>query len=103
MVPDLCACFGIELTINHIAAIYYHDFFQLDLKTAGLFGVMNLFERTVSDFFGDKAGFKCDLKDRVGFLGVVLSMEDIALILLSQMTLLSLAIGTMILLAYLPK
>ncbi|WP_205603593.1 NarK family nitrate/nitrite MFS transporter [Cyclobacterium sp. SYSU L10401] len=95
------ACFGIELTINNIAAIYYHDFFQLDLKTAGLiaglFGVMNLFARTLGGFFGDKAGIRWGLKGRVGFLGVVLLVEGIALILFSQMTLLSLAIGTMIL------
>lgn len=69
------ACFGIELTINNIAAIYYHDFFQLDLKTAGLiaglFGVMNLFARTLGGFFGDKAGIRWGLKGRVGFLGVV--------------------------------
>lgn len=95
------ACFGIELTINNIAAIYYHDFFNLDLKTAGLiaglFGVMNLFARTLGGFFGDKAGIKWGLKGRVAFLGIVLLVEGIALLLFSQMTLLPLAIGTMIL------
>ncbi|MBD3627805.1 NarK family nitrate/nitrite MFS transporter [Cyclobacterium sp.] len=95
------ACFGIELTINNIAAIYYHDFFNLDLKTAGLiaglFGLMNLFARTLGGFFGDKAGIKWGLKGRVGFLGIVLLVEGIALVVFSQMTLLPLAIGTMIL------
>ena len=28
------ACFGVELTINNVAALYYHDQFQLDVKTA---------------------------------------------------------------------
>src|SRR5690606_33571028 len=44
------ACFGVELTINNIAAIYYKDYFHLDIKTAGLiaglFGLMNLFARS---------------------------------------------------------
>ena len=54
------ACFGVELTINNIAALYYFDRFDLDLKTAGLiaglFGLMNLFARTLGGFFGDKFG-----------------------------------------------
>ncbi|UCS95272.1 NarK family nitrate/nitrite MFS transporter [Echinicola marina] len=95
------ACFGIELTINNIAAIYYHDYFQLDIKTAGLiaglFGLMNLFARSVGGMFGDKAGIKWGLKGRVGLLGVVLLIEGLALILFAQMTILPLAIGTMIL------
>ncbi|GGZ28975.1 MFS transporter [Echinicola pacifica] len=95
------ACFGIELTINNVAAIYYHDFFQLDLKTAGLiaglFGLMNLFARSLGGMFGDKAGIKWGLKGRVGFLGAVLLIEGLALVLFAQMTALPLAIGTMIL------
>jgi NNP family nitrate/nitrite transporter-like MFS transporter len=95
------ACFGIELTINNVAAIYYHDYFKLDLKTAGLiaglFGLMNLFARSLGGFFGDKAGIKWGLKGRVSFLGAVILIEGLALILFSQMTLLPLAIGTMIL------
>ncbi|MCP3996204.1 MAG: MFS transporter, partial [bacterium] len=43
------ACFGIELTINNIAALYYMDYFDLGIKTAGLvaglFGLMNIFAR----------------------------------------------------------
>ncbi|WP_257666294.1 MFS transporter [Parapedobacter tibetensis] len=95
------ACFGIELTINNIAAIYYHDFFKLDLKTAGLiaglFGLMNLFARSLGGIYGDKIGIKWGLKGRVLFLGGVVFVEGLSLILFSQMTFLPLAIGTMIL------
>lgn len=94
------ACFGVELTINNIAAIYYHDFFKLDLKTAGiiagLFGLMNLFARSMGGYFGDKAGLKWGLKGRVVLLGGVLFLEGISLILFSRMTALPLAIGTMV-------
>ena len=38
------ACFGVELTINNIAALYYRDSFSLDIKTAGL--IAGLWART---------------------------------------------------------
>lgn len=94
------ACFGIELTINNIAAIYYHDYFNLDLRMAGLiaglFGLMNIFARSLGGYFGDRAGIRFGLKGRVIFLGCVLFGEGLALILFSKMAILPLAIGTMI-------
>ncbi|WP_373496188.1 NarK family nitrate/nitrite MFS transporter [Aquiflexum sp.] len=94
------ACFGVELTINNVAAIYYHDYFKLDLKTAGLiaglFGLMNIFARSMGGYFGDKAGVKHGLKGRVMLMGGLLFFEGIALLFFSQMTWLPLAIGSMI-------
>ncbi|UGU16893.1 NarK family nitrate/nitrite MFS transporter [Sinomicrobium kalidii] len=95
------ASFGIELTINNIGAIYYKDYFDLDLKTAGLiaglFGLMNLFARSLGGYFGDKAGIKWGLKGRILFLFTVLILEGIMLITFSQMRLLPMAIAVMIL------
>lgn len=95
------ACFGVELTINNIAAIYYKDYFGLDLKTAGLiaglFGLMNIFARSLGGWFGDKAGIKWGLKGRVRFLFLVLLIEGMVLMLFSQTTILPLAIAVMIL------
>jgi NNP family nitrate/nitrite transporter-like MFS transporter len=52
------ACFGIELTINNVAALYFHDRFGLSVGTAGLiaglFGLMNLFARSLGG--SDPAG-----------------------------------------------
>ena len=94
------ACFGVELTINNIAALYYHDKFHLDVKTAGLiaglFGVMNIFARTTGGFFSDFFAKKIGLRGRVMFLFVVLLGEGIMLMLFSQMAVLVLAVGTMI-------
>ena len=94
------ACFGIELTINNVAAIYYHDHFQLDLKTAGLiaglFGLMNLFARSLGGYFGDKAGVRWGLNGRAKFLGALVLAEGLSLWLFSQMSLLPLAVGSMI-------
>lgn len=94
------ACFGVELTINNVAAIYFFDEFSLDLKTAGLiaglFGLMNLFARTLGGFFSDLFARHRGLRGRVQFLFLALFVEGLALILFSQMTVLALAIGTMV-------
>ena len=94
------ACFGVELTINNVAALYYHDQFQLDVKTAGLiaglFGLMNIFARTVGGAFSDFFAKKMGLRGRVMFLFVVLLGEGIMLMVFSQMAVLVLAVGAMI-------
>ncbi len=94
------ACFGIELTINNIAALYYMDHFDLGLKTAGrvagLFGLMNIFARTTGGIIGDKFGQKWGLKGRVKWLFMALLIEGIALMIFSRMTVLPLAIATMV-------
>jgi NNP family nitrate/nitrite transporter-like MFS transporter len=94
------ACFGIELTINNVAALYYHDRFELSVAMAGLiaglFGLMNLFARTLGGVFGDLAGARSGLRGRVLFLGAVLLLEGVALIAFSRMDALVLAIPAMI-------
>ncbi len=94
------ACFGIELTINNIAAIYYMDHFDLGLKTAGLvaglFGLMNIFARTTGGFISDKFVKKGGLKGRVRWLFIALLVEGVALLFFSQMRVLALAIPAMV-------
>ncbi|MEW4489907.1 MFS transporter [Thalassoglobus sp. JC818] len=102
------ACFGIELTINNVAALYfvdYFDYFQTmdPLKAvgvagsiAGLFGLMNIFARTTGGIFGDKFGNKWGLSGRVKWLFITLFCEGIALMIFSQMNVLTLAIPTLI-------
>ncbi len=95
------ACFGIELTINNIAAIYYMDNFSLGLKTAGLvaglFGLMNIFARTLGGFISDRFVQKGGLRGRVRWLFIALLVEGVALVFFSQMKIIALAIPTMIL------
>ncbi len=94
------ACFGVELTINNIAALYFMDYFDLGLKTAGLvaglFGLMNIFARTTGGIIGDKFGHKGGLKGRVRWLFIALAVEGVALLVFSRMTVLPVAIGTMV-------
>lgn len=95
------ACFGIELTINNIAALYFADYFGLGLKTAGivasLFGLMNIFARTLGGVFGDWAGLRWGLRGRVRWLFIALACEGVTLMLFSRMSFLPLAIATLIL------
>jgi MFS transporter, NNP family, nitrate/nitrite transporter len=94
------ACFGIELTLNNVAALYYKDYFGLGVKTAGLvaglFGLMNIFARTTGGIIGDKFGHRWGLKGRVRWLFIALLVEGIALLVFSQMKVLPIAIGTMV-------
>jgi NNP family nitrate/nitrite transporter-like MFS transporter len=94
------ACFGIELTINNMAALYYRDYFGLGLATAGLvaglFGLMNIFARTMGGVIGDRFALKGGLKGRVRWLFIALAVEGIALMIFSRMTVLPFAIASMI-------
>lgn len=94
------ACFGVELTINNIAALYFFDRFKLDLETAGiiasLFGLMNIFARTLGGVYSDKFAKSYGLGGRVKFLFAVLLLEGLALLVFSQMSVLILAISSMV-------
>lgn len=93
------ACFGIELTINNMAALYYVDYFNLSMEMAGLiaslFGLMNLFARTLGGVFGDRFGKK-GLNSRATWLFITVLCEGLCLIWFSRMSYLPLAIVSMI-------
>ena len=95
------ACFGIELTLNNVLALYFADYFSMGLKTAGLaaaaFGLMNLFARTLGGYFGDVFGKSRGLQGRVTWLFVAVFVEGLFLMLFSQTTSLTLAIPALIL------
>jgi MFS transporter, NNP family, nitrate/nitrite transporter len=103
------ACFGVELTINNVAALYFFDYFAelqaLDPLTgmkwagliAGLFGLMNLFARTLGGYAADVFGSRWGLSGRVKWLFLVLLGEGIFLMLFSQAGTLVMAIPALIL------
>lgn len=94
------ACFGVELTINGTAALYFFDRFGLNVATAGLvaslFGLMNIFARSLGGIFSDRLNQSKGLKGRVQFLFACLFLEGIALMFFSQMAALTLAIPILI-------
>ena len=94
------ACFGLELFVNGRAATYYQTKFELNETTAGmiaaLFGLMNLFARSMGGYLGDRFSRTGGLSGRVKWLVMVLFAEGFALMLFSRMDMLGLAIITMI-------
>jgi NNP family nitrate/nitrite transporter-like MFS transporter len=102
------ACFGIELTMNNVAALYFVDYFDYfqnmdPMKAVGLaglfatmFGLMNIFARTLRGMFGDRFGQRWGLSGRVKWLFIVLFCEGLALMAFSQANILLLAIPAMI-------
>ncbi|WP_339728052.1 MFS transporter [uncultured Gimesia sp.] len=102
------ACFGIELTINNVAALYFLDYFDYfkNMDTtkaikmaglfAGMFGLMNIFARTLGGAFGDRFGKTWGLSGRVKWLFIVIFCEGIALMVFSQMNVLAMALPALI-------
>jgi NNP family nitrate/nitrite transporter-like MFS transporter len=108
-------CFGMELTLDNIASLYfldYFDYFQtIDSKEAltiagllaGMFGAMNLFARALGGIISDKFGARWGLSGRVKWLFIAVFCEGLALMLFSQMKVLSLAVPAMLLMALFVK
>jgi MFS transporter, NNP family, nitrate/nitrite transporter len=83
------ACFGVELTIHNLAAIYYVDRFGLDLKTAGLyvgtFGLLALFARALGGYVSDRIARKRGLDGRTAVLFILILAEGFGLMIFAEM------------------
>lgn len=102
------ACFGVELTINNVLALYFVDYFDFfgsmdtaqAMQWAGaaamLFGLMNIFARTLGGAFGDKFGQRWGLSGRVKWLFIVLFCEGLALMAFSQIEVFAVAIPVLL-------
>ncbi|MBX3272351.1 MAG: MFS transporter [Sandaracinaceae bacterium] len=94
------ACFGVELTINNVAALHFHDHFGLDLVLAGAvasaFGAMNLFARTLGGWLSDRIAAGRGLRGRTQLLVGLLALEGVTLVIFSQMGSLVLAIAMLV-------
>jgi MFS transporter, NNP family, nitrate/nitrite transporter len=94
------ACFGIELTIDNIAALYFTDRFGLGVTAAGLaagaFGTMNIVARALGGIVSDRCAAAWGLRGRIGWLFVALLGEGLLLMLFSQAGILPLSIALML-------
>jgi NNP family nitrate/nitrite transporter-like MFS transporter len=90
------ACFGVELTIDNIAVLYFTDQFGLGLVAAGwcaaLFGGMNVFARALGGIISDRAAARWGTQARVLWLAAALAGEGVLLVCFSQATALVAAI-----------
>lgn len=93
------ACFGIEIFIHNIIALYFVNNFQFGLKeagmAAGIFGLLALFARALGGIISDKVAIRKGLDGRTKVLFGMILMEGLFLILFSQMNTAVLAIMTM--------
>lgn len=84
------ACFGVEITVDNVAALYFKDSFHLTLALAGIVasttGMMNIFARALGGMLGDRVGSRWGLRGRSLLLGMVLFAQGMALILFSRTT-----------------
>ena len=103
------ACFGIELTFINVVALYFVDYFDYFQTTsvaqavqwagaaAMLYGLTNLFARTLGGAVSDRFGRKWGLAGRGHWLFLALFAEGLALMLFSQASSLALALPTLML------
>jgi NNP family nitrate/nitrite transporter-like MFS transporter len=94
-------CFGVELTMDNVAHMYFVDAFGLSIRSAGwaaaTFGLMNIFARALGGYIADWCGQRWQFRGRVVWLFVALLCEGLALVVFSQMRRIELAIPAMLL------
>jgi NNP family nitrate/nitrite transporter-like MFS transporter len=78
------ACFGVEITVDNFAPIFFTDTFGASLAVAGMaagiFGWINLFARPLGGFVADKVGAKFGFNGKSLLLAVLLLIEGIGII-----------------------
>lgn len=94
------ACFGMEITFDGVAALYFFDNFGLNEKTAGLwagvFGFMNIFARAVGGILADRVGSRYGMRGKGLLLAGLLLLEGVGIGLFAASGNLTLAIVSML-------
>jgi NNP family nitrate/nitrite transporter-like MFS transporter len=94
------ACFGIEITIDNVAAVYFVDHFGATLVAAGMlagiFGFMNIFARGLGGIVADRTGRAYGIKGKWVLLSALLVFEGIGIAFFSLAPSLALAIAAML-------
>ena len=79
-------CFGVELVMQELVTPYFYDYFGLPLSVAGfvgsLFGLMNLFARTVGGFASDRVALHRGMRGRLWTYWTLQTLEGCACIAL---------------------
>jgi NNP family nitrate/nitrite transporter-like MFS transporter len=81
-------CFGVELTMNNAAALYFKDEFGQSTESAAaiasIFGWMNLFARGLGGFTSDKANAKMGMRGRLWVQTIFLALEGALVLVFAQ-------------------
>jgi len=93
-------CFGVELTMNNAAALYFKDKFELSTESAAaiasIFGFMNLFARGLGGFMSDKGNARLGMRGRIIAHTICLVIEGILVLVFAQTESLGSAIAVMV-------
>lgn len=93
-------CFGMEITFDGVAALYFFDNFKMEETQAGfwamLFGGMNIFARALGGIVADKVGNKYGMRGKGILLASMLLLEGLGIMLFAQAGNLPMAILAML-------
>merc|ERR1719284_928327 len=93
-------CFGVELTMNNAAALYFKDEFGQNTEQAAaiasIFGWMNLFARGMGGFISDALNAKMGMRGRLLAQSVLLLGEGIMVLIFANTNTLGIAIFVMV-------
>jgi len=99
--------FGVEITLDNIAALYFKDTYGLTLATAGIiagiFGFMNIFARALGGIISDKVNKTQGLRGRTWVLGSCLFLAGLGMVMFANMNGLVLAILSLVIFALFVK
>lgn len=96
-------CFGMEITFDGVAALYFFDNFKMEQTEAGfwamLFGFMNIFARALGGIIADKVGSNYGMRGKGILLAALLLLEGLGIMLFAQAGSLPVAIMSMLVFA----
>lgn len=93
-------CFGVELTMNNAAALYFKEKFDLTTETAAaiasIFGFMNIFARGLGGWVSDKGNAYAGMRGRLWAQTIGLILEGALVLVFAHTNSLGLAITVMV-------
>ena len=93
-------CFGVELTMNNAAALYFKDQFDQTTESAAaiasIFGWMNLFARGLGGYFSDAANARMGMRGRIWTQAILLACEGALVLVFANTGTLGGAIAVMV-------
>jgi len=79
-----CCC-GMELTMNNIASLYFQEYHDMPVVTAGmlssLYGLMSLFACSIGGLMSDWADARWGMRGRLWCLWIIQTLEGVAFVL----------------------
>ena len=84
-------CFGIELTMNNVGALFFHSYFGMSVTVAGaiasIWGATNLFARSIGGLISDYMNKNYGVRGRLWAYWFVQTLEGSLCVILALITL----------------